>query len=90
MSCGIPVVSNKVGLAPIIIKSGIDGILIDDINDINSYVESIKNLKNNRNLYNKISKKSKIKIKSWDWNFKSSEFESMINCFLKDKDDENI
>lgn len=90
MSCGIPVVSNKVGLAPIIIKSGIDGILIDDINDINSYVESIKNLKNNRNLYNKISKKSKDKIKSWDWNFKSTEFESMINCFLKDKDDENI
>ena len=90
MSCGIPVVSNKVGLAPIIIKSGIDGILIDDINDIDSYVESIKNLKNNRNLYNKISKKSKDKIKSWDWNFKSSEFESMINFFLKDKDDENI
>ena len=90
MSCGIPVVSNRVGLAPIIIKSGINGILIDDIDDIDSYVENIKKLKNNNKMYNKISKKSKDKIKSWDWNFKSNEFESMINCFLKDKDDENI
>lgn len=90
MSCGIPVVSNKVGLAPIIIKNGMNGILIDDINNIDSYVENIRNLKDNRNFYNKISKNSKIRIKSWDWNIKSAEFESMINCFLKEKYDESI
>lgn len=83
MSCGIPVISNRVGLAPIIIDNLSDGILIDDFNDIENYVESIKMLKNDTALYENISENSKVKIKKWDWSEKSKDFEEMISEFIK-------
>jgi hypothetical protein len=82
MSCGIPVISNKVGLSTIIIENGVNGILIEDINDIDSYVDAIISLKNNKDMYDKISNNSKVSIKNWDWSKKSLDFEKMINKFI--------
>lgn len=83
MSCGIPVISNRVGLAPIIIDNLSDGILIDDLNNLNDYVKSIKMLKSDTVLYENISNNSKVKIKKWDWSEKSKDFEKMISKFIK-------
>lgn len=57
MSCGVPVISNKVGLAPTIIKNNVNGILIDDMENIESYKNNIIELINNKEKYYMLSEK---------------------------------
>jgi glycosyltransferase involved in cell wall biosynthesis len=82
MSCGIPVITNKVGLSTNIIDSYKDGILIEHFNSIDQYVSSIRKLKEDKSLYQEISNNSKIKIQNWDWSKKANEFSIMINKFI--------
>jgi glycosyltransferase involved in cell wall biosynthesis len=82
MACGVPVVSNMVGLAPLIIESGTDGFLIDSENSIQAYVDAIRSISENRRLYKRMSKAARSKISMWSWDIKSQEFEKMISSFL--------
>jgi glycosyltransferase involved in cell wall biosynthesis len=83
MSMGIPVVSNKVGLAPILIDNGETGFIIEDFNDIDEYVNCISRLIDDRKLYNRISKNSIEKIKDYDWSEISIQYKSMFDSIIE-------
>lgn len=83
MSMGIPVVSNKVGLAPILIDNGETGFIIEDLNDIDEYVNCISRLIDDRKLYNRISKNSIEKIKDYDWSEISIQYKSMFDSIIE-------
>lgn len=84
MSCGVPVISNKVGLAPTIIKNNVNGILIDDMENIESYKNNIIELINNKEKYYMLSENSERDIQNWDWKIKSQGFKKMIDDYLND------
>ncbi len=46
MSCGVPVVSSKVGMAPDVIRDGVSGYLIE-VGDIRAYADVTMNIKKN-------------------------------------------
>ncbi len=85
MACGVPVITNNVGLAPLIIKNNMNGFIIDDYSDISSYVKYIKKLIDNNDLYNMISNNAIIDIQKWSWENMSIGFKEMIDCYLKNK-----
>lgn len=89
MSCGVPVISNRVGLAPIAIESMHSGILIDRFDDIESYVDAIMLLKNNKRLYKKISKNAMKSVENWNWKERYRGFDSMISEYI-DRSNEDI
>lgn len=83
MSMGIPVVSNRVGLAENLITNGITGYLIEKHDNINDYVLAIDNLIKNPDIYIKMSENCKIRIKEFDWTIMALNYKKMIYGSLK-------
>ncbi len=85
MSMGIPCICNPVGFAPLLIKNGETGYLVDSYDDIDGYVEKIRHLIDNKEIYEEISKNSTIKIREYNWDDLSINYKRMIDDFLKNK-----
>jgi len=69
MSCGIPVITTKVGNMIEIIDPGVNGFFVEG--DMQSFVDVMNNLKNiSKDGYQKMSIESRGRIKLWDWSIK--------------------
>jgi glycosyltransferase involved in cell wall biosynthesis len=89
MSMGIPVISNKVGLAPDLIENYKTGFLIDNYEDIDKYVNYIIELIESPKLYSDISENSMNKIKKYDWSIIAMKYKNMFDNFLEGKNQIN-
>lgn len=65
-SCGIPIVSNKVGEIPFLWKDKVNMLMVEN-NNIDQYVESIENIFENTELSKKLSLNARIKTESFSW-----------------------
>jgi len=83
MSMGLPVISNRVGLADKLIINGVTGYLIESYGSVNEYILAIENLIKNGDIYSNISKNTVFRISEYDWVRKCDGFRSMIYEFIK-------
>lgn len=81
MSCGRPVISNRIGNMPEIIEDGKNGFLVDL--KIDEYVEKLKYLKNNRNHLIEMGKNArKVIEESWKWENQVKYYKRMFDNLL--------
>lgn len=66
MSCGIPVITTKVGNMIEIVDPGVNGFFVDG--SMQSFIDVMDNL--NRDGYKEMCVESRSRIKSWDWSIK--------------------
>ena len=80
LSCGIPVITTKVGNMPEVIKSSRNGFFVEpNLNSINKILSKIQNIKKYE--YKEMSKYSRKKIiQEWTWEKK---YKNIENMFLK-------
>ena len=80
LSCGIPVITTKVGNMPEVIENNKNGFFIEpDLNSINKILSKIQNIKKYE--YKKMSKYCRKKIiQDWTWEKK---YKNVKNMFLK-------
>jgi glycosyltransferase involved in cell wall biosynthesis len=72
-SCGIPVISTKVGIAPDLIEYNENGILID--RDINSIIKAVTLLRDNPDLRRNMAVKAREVIEhSWTWDIQAQHY----------------
>ena len=72
-SCGIPVISTKVGIAPNLIENNKNGILID--RDINSIIKAVTLLRDDHDLRRNMALKARKVIKhSWTWDIQAQNY----------------
>lgn len=81
MSCGVPIISTRVGNMVEIVDDGVDGFFCD--NNLKSFIKCINNVKDiSQNDYYQMSHNIRIKMAEWDWSiiYKKYEyfFESVI------------
>jgi len=66
MATGVPLISTRVGMAPDIIKQGVNGIMIE-IDDINGLVQAAQRLIEDPDLRNRIATNALQTVKNYDW-----------------------
>lgn len=77
MSCGIPVITTKVGNMIEIVDHGVNGFFVDG--SLRSFIDIIDSLKDiSKDKYKIISKKSRKSIESWDWSIQYREWYKFI------------
>lgn len=83
LSCGIPVITTKVGNMPDVIEDNKNGFLIEpEINSVNSIILKIQNIQNKH--YEKMSKYCRQKIvNEWSWHKKYKNIEDMLMNIIK-------
>ncbi len=82
MALGLPIVSTNVGGLPYLIKDGIDGLLVDK-NDDKAMAAKIDQLLKNPTLCQKLSKNSRKKADTYDWNVIKSQWDTVIKDIIK-------
>lgn len=77
MSCGIPVITTKVGNMIEIVDPGVSGFLVEG--DMQSFIDVINNLKDiTKDEYRKMSIESRSRVESWDWSIKYKEWYNFL------------
>ncbi len=77
MSCGIPVITTKVGNMIEIVDHGASGFFVEG--SIKSFVEVIDNLKDMlKNDYQRMCVESRNRVESWDWSIKYKKWYNFI------------
>lgn len=77
MSCGIPVVTTKVGNMIEIVNHGANGFFVEG--DMQFFINTIDKLKNiSKDDYRKMSIEARSRIESWDWSIKYKEWYNFI------------
>ncbi len=72
-SCGIPVISTKVGIAPDLIENNKNGILIN--RDINSIIKAVTLLRDDHDLRRNMALKArKVIEQSWTWDIQAQNY----------------
>ncbi len=83
LSCGLPVLSNSIGIEGINVNSNSEYIHCENTND---FVEGIIRLYNNKDLYLKICKKSRDYMKySYDMNKCAYQYQDILETALEYK-----
>lgn len=78
LSCGIPVITTKVGNMPEIIEDGVNGFFIDhSVDSIERVISKISQLSNSDYLIMSSNSRKSI-IESWTWNIKYKKIREMI------------
>jgi len=83
MSCGIPVISNDVGLMSEIIKNGHNGYIVDGSDE--SYISVIEKLKKQHDGMRKMGKNAEETISKYDWSIQALNYKKMFEDFLCSK-----
>jgi len=83
MACGVPIVSTKVGMAPEVIKNGINGFLVD-VNDVETLLHYSKSIIENYSLQNKFIYRNMHLVKKFDYriiamNYYDKMYSKLIN-----------
>jgi glycosyltransferase involved in cell wall biosynthesis len=77
MSCGIPVVTTKVGNMIEIVDSGVNGFFVEG--GTKSFIDVMDSLKDiTKDGYRKMSQASRDRIESWDWSIKYKEWYNFL------------
>lgn len=77
-SCGIPIISTKVGIAPDLIENNKNGILIN--RSINSIIKAVTTLRDNPELRRNMATKAREVIEhSWTWNMQAQNYIPFFN-----------
>ena len=86
MACGRPVISNRIGNMPEIIKDGYNGFLVEK--NVDAYVEKIEYFKNNRDELIRMGRNARKSIlNGWTWKEQSENYRTMFRTILKDLGD---
>ena len=73
MSCGIPVITTKVGNMIEIVDHGVSGFFVEG--SIESFIEVIDKLKDmSKSNYHKMCIESRSRVESWDWSIKYKQY----------------
>lgn len=83
MSCGVPVISNAVGLMPVIIKDGRNGYIVDGSDE--SYVSVINEIKNQHRHILTMSRNAMRSMADYNWSIASNNYKKMFDDFLCSK-----
>jgi glycosyltransferase involved in cell wall biosynthesis len=83
-SCGRPIISNRIGNMPELIKDGYNGFLVG--RHVAEYVEKIKWLQDNRDKLIKMGQRSRETIeKYWTWKIQAENYRKMFrDIFVKE------
>lgn len=77
MSCGVPVISTRVGNMAEIVDDDVDGFFCD--NNVKSFVNCIEKVKNiSQDEYYDMSKKIRTKMVDWDWSIIYKKYEYFL------------
>jgi spore maturation protein CgeB len=80
-ACGRPVISNKIGNMPELIKDGYNGFLVD--REVDKYVEKLLYLKNNRDKLIEMGKNARKSIEEgWTWKIQAENYRKMFQTIL--------
>lgn len=84
-ACGRPILSNKIGNMPELIKDGVNGFIVN--RQIGDYVEKIKWLQANRDKMIKMGLKAREEIeKHWTWKIQAENYRKMFReIFVREK-----
>jgi glycosyltransferase involved in cell wall biosynthesis len=83
MACGVPVVSTMVGMAPEVIRSGLNGYLVR-VDDKSDLLLKSKELLNNQDLRSTFALEGLLSVKMYDYDFVAKIFERlMYNKLIK-------
>ena len=84
-SCGRPIISNRIGNMPELIKDGVNGFLVE--RHVDDYVEKITWLQSHRSKLIKMGKKARETVeKYWTWEIQAENYRNMFkNIFVKEK-----
>ena len=82
-ACGRPIISNRIGNMPELIKNGVNGFIVK--RDIESYVDKIKWLQDNRDKMITMGQKAREAIeKYWTWKIQAENYRKMFReIFVK-------
>ena len=85
-SCGLPVVTTRVGNMPELIKDGYNGIFIE--RDVDSIPGAIKRLRDNRELANLMGRRNREEIlKDWSWEKQVRNYDKVFEFMLAQADE---
>ncbi|MFH0812519.1 MAG: glycosyltransferase family 4 protein [Pseudomonadota bacterium] len=78
LSCGIPVISTRVGVAPELIEQGVNGMLVERI--VPAIREAIVYLRDNRDLRVEMGKQARKTIEeNWTWDMQAQKYIPFFN-----------
>ena len=81
MSCGVPIISTKVGNMVEIVEDGVDGFFCD--NNVQSFVECIEKVKNiSYEKYYNMSINIRNKMLKWDWSVIYKKYEYFFEVLI--------
>ncbi len=81
MSCGVPIISTRVGNMVGIVEDGVDGFFCD--NNLKSFVKCIERVKGISNKkYDKMSSGIRIKMAKWDWTIIYKKYEDFFESVI--------
>jgi|WetSurMetagenome_2_1015567.scaffolds.fasta_scaffold02911_17 glycosyltransferase involved in cell wall biosynthesis len=80
-ACGRPILSNRIGNMPELIKDGYNGFLIE--RNVDAYVEKLLYLKNNREHLREMGKNARKTIEeNWTWKIMAENYRNMFRSIL--------
>lgn len=77
MATGVPIITTKVGMAPEIIKNGVNGFLYDG-NIVEDFIEAAVNILENDHIKQRISNKAMQTVKDYDWSIIANKYYNLI------------
>jgi spore maturation protein CgeB len=81
-SCGLPIVTTRVGNMPELIKDGYNGIFIE--RDINSIISALTKLRDDRELAAKMGERNREEIlKNWSWEKQVENYDRVFEFILQ-------
>ncbi len=87
-SCGVPLITTRVGNMPELIKHGVNGFFVE--HNINDIAKKLIILKNNVPLRQYMSESILRSIKEWDWGYRAENYRVMFDTILsQQKEGEN-
>tara|TARA_Y100000034_G_scaffold125155_1_gene174344 strand:+ start:111 stop:998 length:888 start_codon:yes stop_codon:yes gene_type:complete len=79
LSCGVPVITTRVGNMVEIIKDGENGFFVDD--NVKSFRKKIKMVcELGEDRYKRLRKNARLSIEPWDWQYKYQAWERFFTC----------
>ncbi len=81
-SCGVPIISNKIGNMPEFIKNSVNGFLFNDRN-IDEYSKKLIYVRDHPDIYKNMSEESRKQAIKWDWKIQVDNYKKMFEEVLK-------